>query len=51
MTLARSPEAYLSIRFHFARTLAAFSMGSYIVGNGDRHLENFLLDLNRCAHI
>jgi DNA-dependent protein kinase catalytic subunit len=40
---------YLAIRSNFARTLAAFNICSYIVGIGDRHLENFLLDLNTCA--
>eukprot|EP00028_Trichosphaerium_sp_Am-I-7-wt_P001244 CAMPEP_0168535906 /NCGR_PEP_ID=MMETSP0405-20121227/19121_1 /TAXON_ID=498012 /ORGANISM="Trichosphaerium sp, Strain Am-I-7 wt" /LENGTH=462 /DNA_ID=CAMNT_0008563587 /DNA_START=274 /DNA_END=1662 /DNA_ORIENTATION=+ len=46
LSLSRSPEAYLQIREHFARTLAVFSIGSYIIGIGDRHLDNFLLDLS-----
>ena len=44
MSLSASPEAYLSIRSRFTRSLAAFSIGSYIIGIGDRHLENFLLN-------
>jgi len=43
--LSASPEAFLCIRSHFARTLAVFSVSSYVLGIGDRHLENFLLDL------
>jgi DNA-dependent protein kinase catalytic subunit len=42
--LSSSPETYLLIRTQFARTLAVFSIASYIIGIGDRHLENFLLN-------
>ena len=44
-SLSSGPEAYLLIRSQFARALAAFSIGSYIIGIGDRHLDNFLLNL------
>eukprot|EP01105_Mastigella_eilhardi_P003802 TRINITY_DN1496_c0_g1_i7.p1 TRINITY_DN1496_c0_g1~~TRINITY_DN1496_c0_g1_i7.p1 ORF type:complete len:3703 (-),score=882.72 TRINITY_DN1496_c0_g1_i7:1157-12265(-) len=43
LALATSPESYLAIRAEFARTLATFNISSYVVGIGDRHLENFLL--------
>ncbi|KAJ3289779.1 hypothetical protein HK104_007245 [Borealophlyctis nickersoniae] len=43
--LSKSPEAFLSIRSEFARSLAALSVCSYLLGIGDRHLENFLVDL------
>jgi phosphatidylinositol kinase/protein kinase (PI-3 family) len=45
MRLASSPEAFLFIRKGFAHSLAAISIYGYILGIGDRHLENFLLDL------
>ena len=47
--LSSSPEAYLALRSQFAKTLANFNICSYILGIGDRHLENFLLDLKKYA--
>ncbi|EFA79656.1 DNA-dependent protein kinase subunit [Heterostelium album PN500] len=41
--ISSSPESYLFIRNSFARSLATFSICSYIIGIGDRHLENFLI--------
>jgi DNA-dependent protein kinase catalytic subunit len=46
-SLAASPEAFLSIRQDFAYSLAAISVCGYILGIGDRHLENFLIDKKR----
>jgi DNA-dependent protein kinase catalytic subunit len=46
-TLAASPEAFLTIRQDFAYSLAAICICGYILGIGDRHLENFLLDRKR----
>ncbi|CAO3672189.1 unnamed protein product [Umbelopsis ramanniana] len=43
-SLAASPEAFLAIRQDFAYSLAAINVGGYILGIGDRHLENFLID-------
>ncbi|KAG2383045.1 hypothetical protein C9374_005012 [Naegleria lovaniensis] len=43
-SLAISNEAYFTIRNRFAKSLATFSICSYILGIGDRHLENFLVD-------
>lgn len=37
------PEAWLDARTRYARTLAVMSMIGYILGLGDRHLENILL--------
>ncbi|KYQ91591.1 DNA-dependent protein kinase subunit [Tieghemostelium lacteum] len=42
-TLSSNPESYLFIRNSFARSLAAFCICSYVIGIGDRHLENFLI--------
>ncbi|KAF9416916.1 hypothetical protein BGZ94_010081, partial [Podila epigama] len=44
--LASSPEAFLKLRSEFAKSLAAINVCSYILGIGDRHLENFLLDMS-----
>jgi len=42
--LAASPEAFLMLRSEFAKSLAAINVCSYLLGIGDRHLENFLVD-------
>lgn len=44
-------ESFLSVRDQFAKSLAVFSACSYILGIGDRHLDNFLLDLRTGAVI
>lgn len=44
--LTASPEAFLVLRMEFAKSLAAINVCSYICGIGDRHLENFLLDMS-----
>ncbi|KAF7728429.1 hypothetical protein EC973_006107 [Apophysomyces ossiformis] len=43
--IAASPEAFLLLRREFANSLAVISIAGYLLGIGDRHLENFLLDL------
>ena len=43
-SLCATPEAYITIRSHFAHSLAAFNTCSYVIGIGDRHLDNFLLN-------
>jgi DNA-dependent protein kinase catalytic subunit len=42
--LCSTPESFLVFRSTFARSYCTFSMCSYILGIGDRHLENFLVD-------
>lgn len=44
LAMAPSPEAFLTCRGGFARSLATLSACCYIMGIGDRHLDNFLLD-------
>ncbi|KAG5192986.1 kinase-like domain-containing protein [Tribonema minus] len=49
LAMAPSPQAFLTVRAAFARSLAVFNVCAYIVGIGDRHLDNFLLDLTTGA--
>ncbi len=42
--LCSSPETFIVVRSRFARTFATFTICSYILGIGDRHLDNFLMD-------
>jgi len=44
LRMAPSPECYLTLRASFARSLAATCVTGYLLGVGDRHLDNLLLD-------
>ncbi|KAI0751060.1 hypothetical protein C8Q80DRAFT_1099585 [Daedaleopsis nitida] len=44
------PSSWLSSRMSYSRTAAVMSMVGYILGLGDRHCENILLDTN-CGDI
>ncbi|KAI9025750.1 hypothetical protein CLU79DRAFT_699113, partial [Phycomyces nitens] len=43
--MAASPEAFLFIRKDFAHSFSAICIVGYLLGIGDRHMENFLLDM------
>lgn len=40
-----SSEAFMAVREHFLKSYAAICVSGYILGIGDRHLENFLVDM------
>lgn len=42
--MASEPEVFLTCRNEFARSFAVWSMACYVLGIGDRHLDNFLID-------
>lgn len=43
--LSVSPEAFLTLRSHFASSHACLCICQYILGIGDRHLSNFMVDM------
>lgn len=44
MKLSSSPEAFVALRTRFATSHAAICIAQWILGIGDRHLGNFLVD-------
>jgi len=46
LRVSSGPPGFLATRARFAATLATISTAGYIAGVGDRHLQNFLLDMN-----
>ena len=45
------PTAWLESRMKFSRTLAVMSFVGYVLGLGDRHSENILLDATTGAAV
>jgi DNA-dependent protein kinase catalytic subunit len=42
--LCLTSSAFITIKNQFVKSMASFSIASYLIGVGDRHLENFLVD-------
>eukprot|EP00397_Hematodinium_sp_SG-2012_P000087 GEMP01000087.1.p1 GENE.GEMP01000087.1~~GEMP01000087.1.p1 ORF type:complete len:3210 (+),score=780.60 GEMP01000087.1:77-9706(+) len=42
--LASSPEAYFHLRSNFSKSMGSLSACTYVLGLGDRHMDNILLD-------
>ncbi|KAI8098597.1 uncharacterized protein BX664DRAFT_288171 [Halteromyces radiatus] len=47
MRLAATPESFIFMRNNFAHSLAAICIAGYLLGIGDRHLENIMVDKKR----
>uniref|UniRef100_A0A8C5JY83 DNA-dependent protein kinase catalytic subunit n=1 Tax=Jaculus jaculus TaxID=51337 RepID=A0A8C5JY83_JACJA len=43
--MSTSPEAFLALRSHFASSHALLCISHWLLGIGDRHLNNFLVDI------
>lgn len=42
--MSSSPEAFLSLRSHFVRSHALLCLSHWLLGIGDRHLSNFMVN-------
>mmetsp|Transcript_26184 Transcript_26184/g.18586 ORF Transcript_26184/g.18586 Transcript_26184/m.18586 type:complete len:87 (+) Transcript_26184:412-672(+) len=42
--LCLTSSAFITIKNQFIKSMAVFSIASYLIGIGDRHMENFLVD-------
>lgn len=45
LKMCNSPEAYLSLRSHFISSHALLSVSHWVLGIGDRHLSNFMINM------
>jgi DNA-dependent protein kinase catalytic subunit len=45
-SIAATPESFFVLRTRFARSYAVANICGYILGIGDRHLENYLLEIS-----
>ena len=46
LKMSASPEAFVLLRSHFIKTFSTANICQYVLGIGDRHLSNFMVDLN-----
>lgn len=44
--LSASPECFFALRNNFIKSLAAMNTTHWLLGIGDRHLQNFVIDQN-----
>ncbi|XP_055310881.1 DNA-dependent protein kinase catalytic subunit-like [Sitodiplosis mosellana] len=49
--LSASPECFYALRNNFVKSLAAMSIAHWVLGIGDRHLDNFVIDLRNAQLI
>ena len=42
--LCLTSSAFITIKNQFVKSMAVFSIARYLIGIGDRHLENFLVN-------
>jgi len=47
VSLANDPESFYALRGMAATSLSVYSICQYIIGIGDRHLDNFLLNMKK----
>lgn len=44
--ISASPECFFALRNNFGKSLAAMNIAHWMLGIGDRHLQNFVIDKN-----
>lgn len=49
--LSASPECFYALRNNFAKSLAAMNIAHWVLGIGDRHLDNFVVDMRNAQLI